>query len=246
MTRNMLSALEHDTANPSINTLKYLSEKLCKPIGYFLGETIPGEIEMTAAREAFQTGQYAVCLKILEEVDQPAFQNERLLLQILCTMELAEAANAKGKNVYCIELLRSCEKMLDKCPYMQAEFRRKHLILLAKAVPAKERTAVIKQIPAEEEIMLLRAQAAMELGEYDKAKKLLEAMEKQDTAQWNMLRGDLWFREGEYAKSAKCFHAAEEHYPEITGEKLEICYREMGDYKMAYYYAKKVKTGKRP
>ena len=62
MTRNMLSALEHDGANPSVATLRYLSEKLGKPVSYFLGEAVlpARQVEtLCAAREAFASGDFA-------------------------------------------------------------------------------------------------------------------------------------------------------------------------------------------
>ena len=36
ITRNMLSLIENGSAKPSMDTLRYLSEKLHKPVSYFL------------------------------------------------------------------------------------------------------------------------------------------------------------------------------------------------------------------
>ena len=41
ITRNMLSSLEHDTANPSVATLRYLSKRLGRSVGYFSGRMAP-------------------------------------------------------------------------------------------------------------------------------------------------------------------------------------------------------------
>ena len=38
ITRNMLSQIEHGTAHPSMETLRYLASRLGKPISYFLEE----------------------------------------------------------------------------------------------------------------------------------------------------------------------------------------------------------------
>lgn len=40
ITRNMLSKIENDSANPSLKTIEYLAEKLEKPISYFLDNSI--------------------------------------------------------------------------------------------------------------------------------------------------------------------------------------------------------------
>ena len=37
------------------------------------------------------------------------------------------------------------------------------------------------------------------------------------------------------------FQKAETAYPRQAAEKMEVCFREMGDYKMAYYYATKLR-----
>ena len=62
ITRNMLSALEHDGANPSVATLRYLSEKLGKPVSYFLGEDLPpvqGYETLLQARQACSAGVWS-------------------------------------------------------------------------------------------------------------------------------------------------------------------------------------------
>ena len=74
MTRNMLSALEHDSANPSIGTLRYLSDKLCKPIGYFLGEDIPELLQMRRIRNLYQQGEYEQCIKEMEQIKNDTFR----------------------------------------------------------------------------------------------------------------------------------------------------------------------------
>jgi len=43
----------------------------------------------------------------------------------------------------------------------------------------------------------------------------------------------------QYAPAAQCYHKAEKTWPEKTAPRLERCYRELEDYKMAYFYALK-------
>ena len=244
MTRNLLSALEHDGANPSVNTLKYLSEMLCKPIGYFLGEDIPeapGVREMEQARRCFSNGEYETCLKEVKSIQAPTFQPEMALLEVLCLLEMAKSARMDGKLPYCRELLRECENAMEQCPYMKEEIRKKWLMESALAAIGTERAKFAAQLPPEDGAMLLRAEGALQDGAYHKAVTLLDAVEDQQSVQWNMLRGELYFVQKDYGKAAQCYHRAEGEMPEKTVKRLEICYREMGDYKMAYYYAKKEK-----
>ena len=69
-----------------------------------------------------------------------------------------------------------------------------------------------------------------------RALALLEAAEDRTSPRWNYLRGQVHLWNKSYREAAKCFHNAEGTYP--CGEKLETCYRELGDYKRAYEYAR--------
>jgi hypothetical protein len=70
---------------------------------------------------------------------------------------------------------------------------------------------------------------------------LLDAAEDRHSGRWNFLRAEACFRQQDYQCAARFYHEAEKEKWEKVEEKLEICYREMGNYKMAYYYAKKEK-----
>ena len=56
ITRNMLSSIEHDAANPSLATLRYLAGRLGKTVSWLLGEDGPSE-----AIAAFEQGDYRRC-----------------------------------------------------------------------------------------------------------------------------------------------------------------------------------------
>lgn len=242
MTRNMLSQLENGTANPSVATLRYLSEKLCKPISFFLGEDapkIPEAEEMARAREAFAAGEYKRCLELVEKLAAEEFRPERELLEALAAMELARQAIGEKRLPYANALLQRSRKAGEGNPYFGEELRRKWLVLAVQAArkPA-ERAALAGQIPEGTEILLLKAQTALEDGNAVRAEKLLEAVEKREK-EWYRLRGEVHFGKKEYAEAARCYHRVEKEID--VDRKLEICYREMEDYKMAYYYAAKNK-----
>lgn len=242
ITRNMLSALERDGANPSVSTLKYLSDKLCKPISYFFGEEtpeIPEASEMTQARAALQSGDFQRCLRLLNGLDGEEFRQERLLLEALATMSLARKALADKRQPYASELLAQTLRAGEECLYFTESLRREWLILSARAARRpSERSALVSRLPAGDEELLLRARTALEDGNQSRALRLLEAVENR-SCEWNHLRGELHFSAHEYAAAAQCYHRAE---PEIDSDhRLEICYRELGDYKMAYFYATKAK-----
>lgn len=241
ITRNMLSALEHDGANPSVATLKYLSEKLCKPISYFLGEDIPKlpeAEEMAQARTAFRSGGYLRCLELLKGLESEHFRQERLLLESLSAMALARQALNERRLPYAKELLTQSLRAGEACQYFTEALRRQWLILAARAAQRpSERAALTDKLPSEDELLLLKAQTALESGSLIRAERLLEAAENQTCSKWNHLRGEVYFAKKDYKKAAQCYHRAEK---EINADRrLEICYRELGEFKMAYYYATK-------
>lgn len=229
ITRNMLSALEHDGANPSVSTLKYLSEKLDKPISYFLGEEAPGEAEIAQARDAYRDGRFRACLDALEGVREEAFRSEKGLLAVLASMGQAEQAIREGRYPYARELLDRAWERAEGELYFDAPQRRRWMLLYARCGGPLD-------LPDEDEALLLRAEAALAAEDPDRALRLLEAAEERN-AHWNYLRGEIHFRRKEYAQAARCFHACEDDYPVLS--RLEDCYRELEDYKMAYFYAKK-------
>lgn len=240
MTRNMLSALEHDGANPSIGTLKYLAEKLCKPMGYFLGEDlpkIPEAEEMSRARNAFAAGRQRDCLTFLEGLESEEFRLERELMVALAAMELARQAIEQKRLPYANALLQQSREAAWENPYFGEEGQRKWLMLAAQAArKPSERAALADRISGVDELLAMKAQVALERGNIKKAQALLDAMEQRSNG-WNWLRAEAYFAQKEYAKAAQYYRRAEETHP--VAKRLEICYRELEDYKMAYYYATK-------
>ena len=52
-----------------------------------------------------------------------------------------------------------------------------------------------------------------------------------------MLRGTVCLKMDEYRSAAEYLHQAEEEFPKDTAPLLERCYRELEDFKKAYFYA---------
>ena len=88
---------------------------------------------------------------------------------------------------------------------------------------------------------MLRSREAIHEGNARRGTHLLEAMQRRDTPQWMLLRGEAYLSEGAYQNAVQCLRRAEEAFPEDAIPRLEHCYRELGDYKQAYLYACKQK-----
>ena len=74
ITRNMLSQIEHGTASPSMDTLRYLAARLGKPVSYFLEEedaALPNWPRIRRARLAYAREDGAGVLAALENYDAP-------------------------------------------------------------------------------------------------------------------------------------------------------------------------------
>lgn len=236
ITRNMLSQIEHGTAQPSMGTLRYLAARLGKPVSYFLDEDAvlsPNQASMLQARAAYQRGDCAEARLLLENFQSPdpIFAWEYRYLRTMTTLAAAEAALAQGKDRYARELLTE-EGAID--PEF-SDARRQQLVLLGR-IPEADLGEISAQLPSLDEELLLRARALVK-AEPRRAGQLLDAMEEQKTTQWQILRGKAWMYQRQYAKAAECFHRAEAEAPKETAPLLERCYRELEDFKRAYEYA---------
>lgn len=214
ITRNMLSSLEHDAANPSVATLRYLAQRLGKPVSYFLGEDGPPE-----AVTAFRSGDYRRCRELLTGA-------EKEWLEPLALLREAEQALSDDRIPYARELLQKLEGLTS--PLFGPESARYAAILRAKCGLAAE-------IP-EDDALALKAGSAIRDGRYDDAARYLNAADDRD-ARWHHLTGECVFHSGNYAAAKDHYHRCEDTID--VRARLEVCYRELEDYKMAYFYAKK-------
>lgn len=239
ITRNMLSQIENGTAKPSMKTLQYLAGRLGKSVSYFLEEAAvesPNQSVMESARRLYDNGDWAGAVLVLEGYQEPdpIFDREKKLLWVLAHLELAEQALKEGRGLYAETLL---EKVGTENVYCAEALERRRLLLLGR-LPGH---AVSAWLPSLDGELLQRAGEAMAAGDSQRAASLLDAAENQQSPRWCMLRGEVYITNKDYQNAARCFHGAEIAYPMETAQKLELCYRELEDYKRAYEYACKQK-----
>lgn len=231
ITRNMLSQIENGSARPSMDTLRYLAGRLNKPVSYFLEEApvaSPNRQRLLDARTAFAQGDAARVLELLEDYQGPdaLFDEERGLLEKLSYMELARQAIRQQRLPYARQLLEKAEEISTMYPAQ--ELQRQFLLYEAGAV---------EKLPNMDNMLLVMASAAVAAGDTGRAKALLEGAEDKSSAQWRRLKGLSCFAAGEYAAAAQLLLSVEEAYPKEVLPKLEVCFRELGDYRQAYAYA---------
>ena len=238
VTRNMLSQIENGSAKPSMATLSYFAARLGKSVSFFLEEEAvcsPNQEIMTAARASFLEEDGGRVLEILEgyRAPDPVFDMEAALLRRLGTLLAAKSALAKGQSARAAQLLEE-ESWEDG--YCAHSLERQRLLMLMQARPKQMGRICQKLQPLDGEL-LLRARAALEDGDLSRCLHLLEAVQDQDAPLWNFLRGQLHMKARSYAAAAQCLRRAEAEFPEKCVPLLEICYRELGDFRQAYYYA---------
>ena len=222
VTRNMLSLIENGSARPSMDTLRYFSGQLGKPLSWFLEEsavTSPNQEVMAAARECWKNGDAAGVLQALEGYRSPddTFDSEMGLLRYLALLEQARTALSQDKLPYAQSLLTQAGECAS--PYLTDDTARQ--LLLAEAGCEASLNC---------DRMLL-TKAATQPPEQCLA--LLQAVEDQTSTQFSLLMGKTLFALGRYGEALPHLERCEEH----CLAQLEVCCKELGDYKRAYEYA---------
>lgn len=237
VTRNMLSQIENGTANPSLPTLQILAERLQKPISYFFEEdsVSPEQALSDSAWKAYFQGAFSEAAALLEQAADS--RPELKLLKILVLLSLAQKAIQEGRHPYARQLLTQVSA--QDCPI--PELRRRALLLQGQ-LSGEPAAALCARLPSLDAELILRAQGAMEAQNPPRAAQLLDAAEDQTSPRWAFLRGTVYFAQANYPMAAQCFHKAENAYPAATAPYLETCYKELEDYRQAYFYACRQKS----
>lgn len=228
ITRNMLSQIENGTAGPSVATLRFLADRLGKPVSFFLDEAViasPNREPMASARQCYDAGDFAGAVETLKAyLPDGLFDREKALLECLARLGWAEELQLSGKVPYAREIL---EKTVTEGLYCAEALERRRLLLLGRW----------EDLPSLDEELLLRAEGALKTGDPDRAGKLLDCAEDPAQPHWQLLRGMVFLKTGDHAAAAEHLKAAEQAYPKETAPLLEECYRELGNYRLAYEYA---------
>ena len=245
ITRNMLSQIENGSARPSMSTLQYLASRLEVSVSYFLEEqavTSPNQQVMEQARAAWTADDPGRAVELLAgyQSSDPVFDRERWFLEALCLMDMAEDALETGKPVYAIQLLEKAGQAGENTDYYTPELERKRLLLMFRGDPEKA-GMLAAELPDMTSELLLRAKAALEVDDPAGCGRILDAAAPNADSLWNYLRAEAYFAKKAYAQAAEHYRLAEEGYPRKTARRLEECYRELGDFKQAYFYACKVR-----
>ena len=237
ITRNMLSQIENGSAKPSMDTLRYLAQQLGKPMGYFLEEQTVSADQTTIlqAREVFEADP-AKTLELLKQYRgcDGVFDPEYHLLWALSAMNLARQVLDQGRNAYAMTLLEEAAAHGALTPYYTQDHERRRLLLCYCARPELAQQ-LVQQLPDPMDEILLRASAQTDPVMQG---RILDAAPRQ-TDQWHLQRAQVYMTQGNYAKAIPHLEAAPKS--KAVYAQLELCCKELEDYKSAYYYAVKAR-----
>ena len=228
MTRNMLSQIENGSARPSMKTLGYLAQQLGKPVSYFLEEqavTSPNRECMENARTALALEDLSALRQALDTFQAPddVFWEERQLLEYLWHLKMAETALKKSAVPYAVKLLETADNISGL--YITRPLRRSRQILLGLAGQPVG-------LDSDDDALLVQAaEATTPLRKLE----ILGACGAKDSSRWNLLQAEALFAMQRYADAITCYQKAEQNATVFA--RLEVCFRELGDYKQAYEYA---------
>lgn len=189
------------------------------------------QIEHGTAKPSMKTLQY-----LAERLGKPVsyFLEEEFdtsLQEDLNRLQSAQTALTQGKHRLASDILEGVQGTIP-------ELKRKKILLMAK-IPGAVPEALCQELPSLDEELYLRAVAAFDKGWWVRCLHLLESMENRTTHSWNLLRGKVFLEQDQPKEAVVCFLRAGESQEVYA--LLERCYRDMEDYKQAYFYAVKQK-----
>lgn len=241
-TRNMLSLIESGKAKPSMETLRHFARQLGRPLSWFLEEEAamvsPNQAAVEKAETAWKAGDFSGGLEALGQYrgPDPVFDGLRYLLEVQCLLALARGAVDQGKLPYARMLLDRASQAGAHTPY---PWDRQQWILL-RAETGEDVRQLASRLTGIAEALMLLAEAALAGGEPERAVRYLAAVDVR-AERWHLLYGRAMLEKKEYAPAAEALSVAEHRYPGECLPALEVCWRELGNFELAYKYACKIR-----
>ncbi len=255
ITRNMLSRIENGTANPSLDTIRYIAARLNVSPGFLLAEGGDEQIylkynEITGIKKAFMAEDYHICRDICLKSDSNEDDEIQMILSE-CNLGLAleefHRGNLRNACFYFDEAIESCGKTLYRTDHIIASagvyFRYIQQIspTLSSNVIDEEEVNIYPALTEEFCRYAIALERAKE-GRGDSSE--LIDNEKRDSIFTLHYEAKSHMRGGEYAEAYEKLHSillSEKSVPEpmlyFIFCDLEICCREIQNFKGAYEYS---------
>jgi len=257
ITRNMLSKIENDNATPSVKTLEFLAGRLGLSTAYLMSDltfsdgTSPDGLD--EMRRAYKEGRYEDCISLLQNSQTAGTTDEGYLLRSLADLAAAREYLAVHNYEKAKYFADSADYYNKQGLYYSAEIDAEMSLILAECANvlspeefeenAKEYRRSIESISFSDRYEIARAENLCLTGNTKEAAAILDAISENISVE---LQAKREYVRGITLKAEKNFADACTHLlkAEELGLKtsalfiaLEICFKELEDYKSAYHYA---------
>ena len=259
ITRNMLSQIENGVARPSLETVQYLATRLNVSPGYLLAEGSDEQIylkyrEITNIKRAYMSEDYRICRDMCLHTESDGDDEIRLILAE-CNLEIAieefDEGNLRSACEYFDEAIESCASTIYRTETILGKaglyFRSMRII-----------SATLDSNLVDDEEINLHPALTNDVSRYLFAAIQIDRAIREEapvpdfhrfslhpsSAYYLLLEAEAWMREGDYASAFHHLHGLLIDQTLVSQPvlyfvlcDLEICCRELNDYKRAYEYS---------
>lgn len=245
VTRNMLSLIENDQANPSLETLKHIADALSISVSYLMSDDedllfYEKKAVISNVYRAYEAKRYGACVDLILSLS--SLDDELAFI-------LSSAKLALGKRAVENGNLTSAKKLLDEAENY-AKSTRMDTTHIEAQIPMYRSIAENVQSPLLEFDSQKYATALTDAMDYELYKYLLQDFEYEyvNTAISEHMKAKAMMREHRYTDAAKkLVETADllknESYNAFVifsiYSDLETCYKQLYDFEKAYAYSTK-------
>ena len=254
ITRNMLSRIENGSANPSLDTVGYIAKRLNVSPSFLLADEDDERIyrkhkEIIEIKQAFMAEDFRICRDMCMRA-QSALDDEIQMILAECNLSVGIEEFGNGNlRVACMYLdaaLESCEKTLYRTDLIVAtvgmyfRYMRRFSATLSSNVIDEEEVNIYPSLTD----AFCRYAYATEQMERDAAMGMVDTVARRGTPYALHLEAKLQMREKQYRQAYEYLHRILLHESPVAEPMLyfifcdlEICCREIEDFKGAYEYS---------
>ena len=259
ITRNMLSQIENGVARPSLDTVQYIAARLNVSPGYLLAEGHDEQVylkyrEIANIKRAYMAEDYRICRDMCLHAESDGDDEIHLILAE-CDLEIGieefNAGNLRNACIYFDEAIENCaatvyrtETVLAKAGLYFHYMRMISATLDSNVVDGDEINLYPALTDDVSRYLFVASHIGRALRENEPIPDFRKIPMNEGGAYYLLLEAQEWVRKGEFASAFQNLHGllTDQH---LISEPmlyfmlcdLEICCRELGDYKRAYEYS---------
>lgn len=254
ITRNMLSRIENGSANPSLDTVRYIAERLNVSPSFLLADEEDEKIyrkhkEIDGIKQAFMTEDFRICRDMCLHAQSASDDEIQMILaecNLLVGIEEFNNGNLRVACAYLDAAIESCEKTLYRTDWIVAtaglyfRYMRRFSATLSSNVIDEEEVNIYPSLTDE---FCRYAYAVEKMGKGDPIESI-ESIARRDSPYALHLEAKLLMGEEKYEQAYEYLHRillqdfpVSEPMLYFVFCDLEICCREIRDFKGAYEYS---------